>query len=71
MDGLCITNYCDRRHQEKSDDVASFLQELNKQNRCIEVQLWNDRYVQDLVCFPPRMDKDATHACDGRHQCKA
>ena len=57
--------------QKKSDDVVSFLQELNKQNRYIEVQLWNDRYVQDLVCCHPRMGKDAAHACDGRHQCKA
>lgn len=34
---------------EISEDVISFLIDLNKQNRYIEVQLWNDIYVKELV----------------------
>ncbi len=34
--------------KEKTDDVASYLKNLNKQNRYIEVQLWNDIYVKEL-----------------------
>jgi hypothetical protein len=34
---------------ETTSDVNSFLNELNKQNRYIEVQLWNDVYVKELI----------------------
>lgn len=34
---------------ETTHDVISFLDELNRQNRYIEVQLWNDSYVKELV----------------------
>jgi hypothetical protein len=34
---------------ETTYDVSSFLNELNKQNRYIEVQLWNDIYVKELI----------------------
>lgn len=33
---------------ETTNDVGSYLNELNKQNRYIEVQLWNDSYVKSL-----------------------
>lgn len=32
---------------ERTDDISSYLAELNKQNRYIEAQLWNDRYLKD------------------------
>jgi len=34
---------------ETTYDVISFLIELDKQNRYIEVQLWNDIYVKELI----------------------
>lgn len=34
---------------ETTYDVISFLNELDKQNRYIEVQLWNDIYVKELI----------------------
>ena len=34
---------------ETTCDLISYLNELNKQNRYIEVQLWNDIYVKDLI----------------------
>lgn len=34
---------------QTTNDVASFLNELNKQNRYIEVQLWNDIYVNEYI----------------------
>jgi hypothetical protein len=33
---------------ETTHDVSSFLNELNKQNIYIEVQLWNDIYIKNL-----------------------
>lgn len=33
---------------EKSQDISSFLNDLNKNNRYIEVQLWNDSYITNL-----------------------
>jgi REP element-mobilizing transposase RayT len=32
-----------------TEDVTSFLKELDKQNRYIEVQLWNDIYLEEVV----------------------
>lgn len=32
---------------ETTDDIASFLSNLDKQNRYIEVHLWNDTYVKN------------------------
>lgn len=33
---------------ETTDDVSSFLNKLNKQNKYIEVQLWNDIYIEEF-----------------------
>ena len=33
---------------EKTDDISRYLAELDKQNRYIEAQLWNDRYIRDF-----------------------
>jgi hypothetical protein len=33
---------------ETTNDVSAFLNELNKQNRYIEVQLWSDVYIENL-----------------------
>lgn len=35
--------------QEKTNDVFIFLNDLNQHNKYIEVQLWNDVYVEDLI----------------------
>lgn len=35
--------------QEKTNDVFTYLNELNQHNRYIEVQLWNDVYVEGLI----------------------
>lgn len=35
--------------REKTDDIISFLSDLNKHNRYIEAQLWNDIYVKELI----------------------
>jgi hypothetical protein len=34
---------------KSTDDVASFLKDLDKQNKYIEVQLWNDTYLEDVI----------------------
>jgi hypothetical protein len=34
---------------ENTHDVSIFLNELDKQNRYIEAQLWNDSYVKELI----------------------
>jgi hypothetical protein len=34
---------------ERTDDINSYLDELDKQNRYIEAQLWNDDYLSDLL----------------------
>jgi hypothetical protein len=36
--------------KETTNDVTSFLINLNQQNRYIEVQLWNDIYINDFCC---------------------
>ena len=33
----------------KSQDIFTFLNDLNKNNRYIEVQLWNDSYIDNLI----------------------
>lgn len=35
--------------KEKTNDVFSFLDDLNQHNRYIEVQLWNDVYIKGLI----------------------
>jgi hypothetical protein len=34
---------------EAANDISSFLHELNKQNRYIEAQLWNDVYIKEFI----------------------
>jgi hypothetical protein len=34
---------------ETSSEIHMFLDDLNRKNRYIEVQLWNDRYVKDFL----------------------
>ena len=33
----------------KCNDIMSFLDDLNKQNRYIEAQLWNDEYIEKVL----------------------
>jgi hypothetical protein len=33
----------------KKPDVFSFLEDLDRQNRYVEAQLWNDEYIKDSI----------------------
>jgi hypothetical protein len=34
---------------ESSDDIQTFVDDLNKKNRYIEAQLWNDSYLVEAL----------------------